>query len=106
MQEQAGIESLSAFIKMQLFGKTFKVHVIDDNSREFIDKLSNLNNHYREIRVNYNLMVSTLRDNFTPKEAVSILKKVEASTVELIKLNNAIVALAKRFDEEWLQKYR
>ncbi len=104
MQEQSSVESLSAFIKMQVFGKPFKVHVIDDNSRIFIDRLSNMNNHYREIRIGYNAMLSTLRENFTEKKAMSVLFKIEKLTIELVRLNREIVALAKDFDERWLRK--
>ena len=65
MQEKNGIASLSAFIKMQLFGKTFKVHYIDDNSRIFISNLSDFNNQYRRIVNDYDLLVQTLKENFT-----------------------------------------
>lgn len=106
MQQQSGVESLSAFIKMQLFGKSFKVHYIDDNSRIFIDRLSNMNNHYREIRISYNLLLTTLRENFNEKKAMAALYKIESMTIELVKLNREIVALAKDFDERWLQKFR
>lgn len=104
MQQQSGVESLSAFIKMQLFGKTFKVHYIDDNSRIFIDRLSNMNNHYREIRISYNLLLTTLRENFNEKKAMAALYKIESMTIELVKLNREIVALAQDFDKRWLQK--
>ena len=104
MQEQSGIESLSAFIKMQIFGKPFKVHVVDDNSRIFIDRLSNMNNHYREIRISYNLLLTTLRENLNEKKAMAALYKIEKMTIELVKLNREIVALAKDFDERWLRK--
>ena len=104
MQQQSGIESLSAFIKMQIFGKPFKVHVVDDNSRIFIDRLSNMNNHYREIRISYNLLLTTLRENFNEKKAMAALYKIEKMTIELVKLNREIVALAKDFDERWLRK--
>lgn len=104
MQQQSGIESLSAFIKMQVFGKTFKVHYIDDNSRIFIDRLSNMNNHYREIRISYNLLLTTLNENFNERKAMAALYKIENLTIELVKLNREIVALARRFDEQWSQK--
>ncbi len=61
MHEQSGEASLYAFIKMQLFGKTFKVHHIDDNTRIFIDKLSSLNAQYRTIGVEYDSVVKLLR---------------------------------------------
>ena len=104
MHEQSGVESLSAFIKMQLFGKPFKVFIVDENTRIFIDKLSAFNSHYRTIGVEYDTMVKTLRENFTEKKAMAALYKLEKITIELVKLNREIVALANKFDERWLQK--
>ncbi len=104
MHEKSGVESLSAFIKMQIFGKPFKVFVVDENSRIFIDKLSALNAHYRTISINYDLLLKTLRENFTEKKAMRVLSKLEQQTIELVKVNREIVALAKDFDERWLQK--
>lgn len=104
MQEKSGIESLSAFIKMQVFGKTFKVHYIDDNSRIFISNLSDFNNQYRRIVNNYDRLVQTLKENFTEKKALKCLYELEQETIKLVKLNREIVVLAKDFDEQWLQK--
>lgn len=104
MQEKSGVESLSAFIKMQVFGKTFRVHYIDDNSRIFISNLSDFNNQYRRIVNNYDLLVRTLKENFTEKKALKCLYSLEQETIKLVRLNREIVALAKDFDEQWLQK--
>lgn len=104
MQEKSGVESLSAFIKMQVFGKTFRVHYIDDNSRIFISNLSDFNNQYRRIVNNYDLLVQTLKENFTEKKALKSLYSLEQETIKLVRLNREIVALAKDFDEQWLQK--
>ena len=49
-------------------------------------------------------MVKTLRENFTEKKAMKALYKLEQLTIELVKLNREIVALAKDFDERWSQK--
>ena len=103
-QARSGIDSLSAFIKMQVFGKTFKVHYIDDNSRIFISNLSDFNNQYRRIVNNYDRLVQTLKENFTEKKALKCLYALEQETIKLVKLNREIVALAKDFDEQWLQK--
>lgn len=105
LHEKSGVSSLSAFIKMQLFGKPFKVFTIDENTRIFIDKLSSLNSRYRIIGANYDLVVKTLRENFTEKKAMKALYQLEQHTIELVRLNREIVALAKNFDERWSQKY-
>lgn len=103
MHEQSGVESLSAFIKMKLFDKPFKVHHIDDNTRKFIDKLSSLNARYRTIGIVYNMIVKTLKENFTEKKAMQAIYKLEQQTIELVKLSRQIVALANRFDNEWIR---
>lgn len=101
MHGQSGIQSLSAFIKMQLFGKTFKVHHIDDNTRIFIDKLSSLQAHYRTISIEYSNFIHLLRLNFTEKKAMSALYKLEIITIDLVKLNREIVSLSQTFDVLW-----
>lgn len=101
MHGQSGIQSLSAFIKMQLFGKTFKVHYIDDNPRIFIDKLSSFQAHYRTISIEYSNLIHLLRQNFTEKKAMSALYKLEKITIDLVKLNRQIVSLSQAFDELW-----
>lgn len=98
---QSGIQSLSAFIKMQLFGKTFKVHYIDDNMRIFIDKFSSLQAHYRTISIEYSNLILLIRQNITDKKAMSALYKLEKITIDLIKLNREIVSLPQTFDELW-----
>ena len=80
--------------------------IVDENTRVFIDKLSSLNSLYRTLGVDYDLLVKTLRENFTEKKAMAALYKLEQLTVELVKLNREIMALARKFDEQWSQKYR
>lgn len=104
MHEQSGIESLSAFVKMRIFSRPFKVFTVDENTRIFIDKLSALNSDYRTLVVEYDTLVRTLRENFTEKKAMSVLYRLEQRTIELVKTNREIVALAKEFDARWSQK--
>jgi len=106
MHEKSGIESMSAFIKMQIFGKPMKVFYVDENSRIFIDILSDLNARYRTIGVAYDQLVKALKDNFTEKRVNSTIRELIKSMKELVAVNYKIVELAERFDKEWLQKYR
>ena len=101
MYEQSCVSSLSAFIKMQIFGKTFKVHHIDDGTRIFIDKLSSFNAKYRTIGIEYNTIVKLLKEHFTEKKALSALYQLEQTTIDLVKLNRQIVAVANDFDGYW-----
>ena len=106
MHERSGVESMAAFIKMQFFGKPFKVFVIDENTRKFIDRLSSLNSQYRTLGVSYDTLVKTLRENFTEKKAMTVLYRLEQYTKELARINRQIVDLANKFDEQWLLKSR
>lgn len=106
MHEKSGVESMSAFIKLQIFGKPFKVFYVDENSRVFIDRLSDLNAQYRTIGVAYDQTVKALRENFTEKKAASAVRSLVEATRELVAVSHEIVELAARFDREWLQRYR
>lgn len=106
MHERSGVESMAAFIKMQFFGKPFKVFLVDENTRKFIDRLSALNSQYRTLGVSYDTLVKTLRENFTEKKAMTALYRLEQYTMELARINRQIVDLANKFDEQWLLKSR
>lgn len=99
--EKSGATTKAAFIKNVLLGKPFKVFVVDENSRVFIDRLSAFNAQYRTIGVEYDEVVRMLRQNFTEKKAMRALYNLEQVTIELVKLNREIVTLAKEFDTLW-----
>lgn len=63
--------------------------------------MSSLNAHYRTIAIDYDLLLKTLRENFTEKKALSVLAKLEHQTIELVKTNREIVTLANRLDIYW-----
>lgn len=104
--EKSGAVNKATFIKSVLLGKPFKVFVMDGNTREFIDRLSSLNARYRTLAIDYDIIVKTLRENFTEKKAMKALYRLEQATIEMVKINREIVALAGEFDERWLQKSR
>ena len=104
MHEKSGIESMSAFIKMQIFGKPMKVFYVDENSRIFIDMLSDLNARYRTIGVAYDQLVKALKDNFTEKRVNSTIRELIKSMRELVAVNYRIVELAERFDKVLVAK--
>ena len=99
--EKSGATTKAAFIKGVLLDKPFKVFVIDEDTRDFIDQLSAMNSRYRSICVNYDLVVKSLRENFTEKKAMKALYQLEKLTIELVKLNKEIVSLANIFDAHW-----
>lgn len=104
MFEKSGATNKAAFIKNVLLGKPFKVFVFDENTRDFIDRLSGLNADYRTICINYDLLVKSLKENFNEKKALKALYNLEQETIKLVRLNREIVALAREFDERWSQK--
>ena len=106
MYEKAGAINKASFIKNFLFQKPFKVFYVDENSRVFIDRLSDLNAQYRTIGVAYDQTVKALRENFTEKKAASAVRSLVEATRELVAVSHEIVELAARFDREWLQRYR
>lgn len=104
MFDRSGAVNKAAFIKNFIFQKPFKVFTVDKETRAFIDKLAGFNSLYRTIGVSYDLLVKTLRENFTEKKAVATIDKLEKLTVELVKISGCIVDLAHEFDERWSQK--
>ena len=68
MFEQSEADNKAAFIKHFLFQKPFKVFVVDENTRIFINQLSSLNALYRTYGVSYDTLVKTLRENFSEKQ--------------------------------------
>ena len=77
---------------------------MDDATRIFIDKLSALNVRYRTFAIDYDLLVNTLRENFSEKKAMQALYKLEQITIDMVKVNKEIVALARQFDNVWRNK--
>ncbi len=57
MFEKTGALNKAAFIKSILFNTPFKVFYMDENTREFIDKLSSLNSLYRTVGIEYGIVV-------------------------------------------------
>lgn len=106
MFERSRLESKGSFIKNFIFQKPFKVYIIDENTRVFIDKLSSFNSLFRTLGISYDNVVKTLRDNFTEKKAMAALYKLEQLTIDLIRINGEIVDLARKFDEQWSLKSR
>ena len=102
--EKSGAVNKAAFIRMccleshSRYSCSMKIPVISSIG------FPGLNADYRTICINYDLLVKTLRENFTEKKAMKILYQLEQYTIDLVKLNREIVALAKEFDGRWSQK--
>lgn len=101
MFDRSGADNKAAFIKNFLFQKPFKVFTVDENTRVFIDKLSGLNSLYRTIGVSYDILIKTLRENFTEKKALAVIAGLEKKTIDLVSISQDIMNLAKEFDTHW-----
>lgn len=104
MFEKSGADNKAAFIKNFLFQKPFKVFYVDENTRVFINQLAGFNSLYRTVGVSYDILVKTLRENFTEKKALAAISELEKKTIRLVSISQDIVDLAKKFDEQWSQK--
>ena len=104
MFDRSGAVNKAAFIKNFLFQMPFKVFTVDKETRIFIDRLAGFNSLYRTIGVSYDLLVKTLRENFTEKKAAAAIERLEKLTMQLVSLSDDIVKLAREFDGRWSQK--
>lgn len=98
--EKSGAVNKSAFIKDVLLGKSFKVFVVDQNTREFIDMLSSLNARYRTFVIDYDL---TVKVELTAKTfSTHTTGKYAATRVSLL---NVVGEALSAPDEVWLNNY-
>lgn len=104
MMEKADMTVKATFIKQLIFGKPFKVLTSDKNLSVYCAKLSEFFAQYRMIGVNYDLVVKTLRENFTEKKAMTLLYKLEKATIDLVKMTGEVKFLSEKFDSQWSQK--
>lgn len=100
--EQAGIQSLSAFISARIFGDEFRVVKTDASAVEFTAKLTALHGQIRSIGVNYNQLVKQLHSNFGEKKALALLYKLEKATVELATIGREVLQLCDDFKAKYL----
>ncbi len=104
MFDRSGADNRAAFIKHFLFQEPFKVFTVDENTHVFTDRLAGFNSLYRSVGVSYDLLVKTLRDNFSEKKAYAAIAGLEKLTLQLVSCSQDIIALAQKFDERWSQK--
>lgn len=100
--EQAGVQSLSAFISARIFGDEFRVVKTDASAVEFTAKLTALHGQIRSIGVNYNQLVKQLHSNFGEKKALALLYKLEKATMELATIGREVLHLCDDFKAKYL----
>lgn len=100
--EEAGVQSLSAFICARIFGDEFRVVKTDASAVEFTSKLTALHSQFRSVGVNYNQIVKELHSNFEEKKALALLYKLEKATIELSEIGREVSQLCELFKAKYL----
>ena len=96
MFERSGLLSKTLFIKARVFNESFREIKTDRGTLEYVAKLTQLHSQYRAIGVNYNQVIKELHANFSQKKALAYLL-----TIELVIVNEKIVALCEEFKRRW-----
>lgn len=99
--DRSGYTIKAHFIKNCIFGKSFKVTVRDKSKVDYYIQLTQFYSQFRSIGQNYNQVVKELHFNFSEKKALALLYKLEQCTLELIKTNEMIVMLSRRFEQSY-----
>ena len=89
--DRSGYTVKAHFIKNCIFGKSFKVIVRDKSKVDYYIQLTKFYSQFRSIGQNYNQVV----------KALALLYKLEQCTLELIKTNEMIVMLSRRFEQSY-----
>ncbi len=104
MYEKSGCYAKAVFIKEMLFGRDFKVTIVDNTVPEYYAKLSDFHAQLRRIGNNYNQVTKELKFRFSEKKAMALLYKLEQETRNLVMVGKEITALTKRYEQVWLPK--
>jgi len=104
LMSNSGAKNRTEFIKACIFNKTLKVVKIDKVAFDYWRLLNNLQAQYRAIGNNYNQNTKALKSAFEEKKALAFVYKLEQATIELVKLNQQIIQLTIKFEDEWLRK--
>ena len=86
------------------FQKTISTITIDKSAMDYYMRLTTFFGQFRAIGVNYNQIVKLLYKNFSEKKAAAYLYKLEKQTVELVLLNQKIIALTAEYEQKHLKK--
>ncbi|MDR2935759.1 MAG: MobA protein [Rikenellaceae bacterium] len=101
MFEQSGLQSKARFIKARVFGDTFRVIKTDDGTLKFGDKLTQFYSQFRAVGTNYNQVVKQLHIQFSQKNALNLLGKLEELTAELYAVGCRVIELSEEFCRRW-----
>lgn len=103
--EQSESKNKAHFITSCIFDKPIKVIKIDKGIQDYYMRLTTFFGQFRAIGNNYNQIVKALNTNFTEKKALAFLYKLEQVTIELVQLNQQVIALTAKFEQTYLKDY-
>ncbi|MFI3306609.1 MAG: conjugal transfer protein MobA [Rikenellaceae bacterium] len=104
LYELSGLSSKATFIKSRIFDESFRVVKVDRTLLDYYQKLSALYGQFRAVGVNYNQVVVALKMNFTERKALSMLYRLERSTIDLTSICHKILTLTEEFKRQWSQR--
>ena len=99
---QSGISEKAKFIKNMIFGTAMKTVKIDKAAMDYYMHLTNFYAQFQAIGNNYNQTVKAVKTNFSEKRALSLLYKLEKTTIDLIVLSKKIIELTQEFEQKHL----
>ena len=71
---------------------------------DYLTKLSTFFAEYRNIGVNYNIVVRELKAGFSEKKAMTLLYRLEKETKDLAVITAKVLSLTEEMRGLWLQK--
>lgn len=104
MFQQSGLDRYSKFIKAKVFGTPLKVVHIDKSTKDYYMLLTNFYYQFQAVGNNYNQIVRALKSNFNEKTAVALLHRLEKKTIEMVFLNQQIIAITKEYEQKYLDQ--
>lgn len=98
--EQSGAKVKAHFITSCIFNNTVKVVRVDKGLQDYYMRLTTFFGQFRAIGTNYNQVVKYLNSNFTEKKALAFLYKLEKATIDLVSLQQQIIALTNELKQK------
>ena len=101
--ERSGMKVKAHFITSCIFNRELKVVKIDKAAMDYYMRLTTFHAQFRAVGTNYNQLTKALKSTFTEKKALAFLYKLEKATLELVKIQQEIIALTEEFKSHYSQ---
>ena len=100
MYLQSGMNSSSRFLKSVILSKPIKVVKIDKASMDYYMRLTGFYSQFQAVGNNYNQTVKAIKNNFSEKRALILLRQLEKATFDLVAINKKVMELTNEFNEK------